>query len=78
MLLRRWLDAADVRLLWADGGWGEPVAGGREVDRVRRLLRRRTTRARRSADELHDKRLRRGSAPRPARAEHAGHRAHAR
>ena len=78
MLLRRWLDAADVRLLWADGGWCEPVAGGREIDRVLRLLRRRTTGVRRSADELHDKRLRRGGAPQPAHAGHAGRQAHAR
>ena len=75
MLLRRWLDAADTKLLWVDGRWGEPVAGGGEVDRLLRRLRRRTSGARRSADELHDKRLRRDGVPRRVpvgRADRAG------
>jgi DNA polymerase-3 subunit epsilon len=61
ILLSRWLGAADARLLWAEGRWVEPIAGGGEVDRLLRRLRRRSGR-RRSADELHDKRLRRGGA----------------
>jgi len=74
ILLSRWLGAADARLLWADGGWVEPVAGGGEVDRLLRRLRRRGNGAPRTADELHDKRLRRdgaaqrrGTAPRADR-----------
>ncbi|HSJ43668.1 MAG TPA: DEDD exonuclease domain-containing protein [Euzebyales bacterium] len=64
LLLSRWLGAADTRLLWAHGRWAEPVAGGAEIDRLLRRLRRRSGRSRRSADELHDKRLRRGGGAR--------------
>lgn len=61
ILLSRWLASDDARLLWVEGGWVEPVAGGGQLDRLLRRLRRRS-RTRRTADELHDKRLRRADA----------------
>lgn len=57
-LLARWLAARDTVLLSVTGCYAEPVAGGRELDRAaRRLRRRRRTGA--PADELTSKRLRR-------------------
>jgi DNA polymerase-3 subunit epsilon len=60
-LLARWLTSGGTRLLWAEGAYAQPVAGGLLLDDVvSRIRRRRTTD--RAADELYDKRLRRRSA----------------
>lgn len=58
-LLDRWLASGGTRLLWAEGGYAQPVAGGRLLGDSLRRIRRRHTATDRAADELHDKRLRR-------------------
>lgn len=77
LLLSRWLAAPDARLLWADGAWCEPIAGGLQVDVVLRRLRRRATRGRRAASELLDKRLRRTAGVATPRQDDAGRSARA-
>jgi len=56
-LLDRWLSANATRLLWADGDYTQPVAGGLIKHSVRRARRRYSNG--RAASELHAKRLRR-------------------
>jgi len=57
-LLDRWLSAGATRLLWADGDYTQPVAGGRITEQSVRRIRRRDSTGR-AASELHAKRLRR-------------------
>jgi DNA polymerase-3 subunit epsilon len=61
MLLTRWLTRSATALLWVDGTYGEPVAGGQPLHATARRLRRRRHRAGSGADELRAKRVRRAS-----------------